>query len=69
MHEFFDDHDPRKTFRRKLMYPLCYEVRRDLKHVYDILHERLSNIRNCYVKVKGKGKVIPLQARCGPEGG
>jgi len=21
------------------------------------------------VKVKGKGKVIPLQARCGPEGG
>ena len=22
-----------------------------------------------YIKGKGKGKVIPLQARCGPEGG
>jgi len=22
-----------------------------------------------YIYIKGKGKVIPLQARCGPEGG
>jgi len=23
----------------------------------------------CYHNIKGKGKVIPLQSRCGPEGG
>ena len=26
-------------------------------------------VRYCYVLVKGKRKVIPLQARCGPGGG
>ena len=25
--------------------------------------------RQCFIYDKGKGKVIPLQARCGPEGG
>ena len=31
----------------------------------------ITNIKHHHtqLKVKGKGKVIPLQARCGPEGG
>ena len=35
-----------KVAKKKLIYPLCYEIRCDLKHVYEILHKRLSNIRN-----------------------
>ena len=30
---------------------------------------RLEVLTGVNTKVKGKGKVIPLQARCGPEGG
>jgi len=32
-------------------------------------HQHLQHSGNVHIKKKGKGKVIPLQARCGPEGG
>jgi len=35
------------------------------KYLADVSKERVVSIS----RVKGKGKVIPLQARCAPEGG
>ena len=39
------------------------------KGIYMLKEVALSGDRNVINKVKGKSKVIPLQARCGPEGG
>jgi len=36
--EFFVVQDTPKTFREKLIYPLCYEIKCDLKHVYEIFY-------------------------------
>ena len=47
-------------------------VAQHLKHcatAVSIYCEYANKISMCRLLFKGKGKVIPLQARCGPEGG
>jgi len=48
------------------------EIYNDLIFIYvEASALSLRNLRGLYCgfQIKGKGKVIPLQARCGPEGG
>ena len=61
-----------KPFRKRVLFPssgrqniykslLCLDLRRS--------HSDTSDSHGVHTKGKGKGKVIPLQARCGPQDG
>jgi len=75
-------HDAAETSLHALIYLICllsevliYVIMYFIWSLAELLHMFLTARVNrqtaiyIYCRYKGKGKVIPLQARCGPEGG
>ena len=47
-----------------------HDVITELDCIFNVLYENILYVFFIYIYIyKGKGKMFPLQARCGPEGG